>query len=368
MRGLATGAAGHVARRRRRNKARGRGEHAQLRRRTEAIESGGAPAQRREPGRDLLAMRIKRPPLADLYAFEAAARHLSFTCAAAELGVTQGAVSQRIRKLEERLGRQLFKRLTRALMLTDDGKMLAATIGDSLSRIDEGIAALDQQGVTAGKASLAISIAPSFASKWLLPRLGRFRERCADVEIRIEADERHADLAADGIDLAIRFGRGVYPGLSTALLMRDVVFPVCSPALLERGLPLRQPKDLLQHVLLHDAGAEHDGSGEDWRDWFRSAGLPVLRLEGPRFSPGQLALQAAATGLGVALGRGSLVQDDLAEGRLARPLNHAVPTGFSYYLVQRPRPIPNRHLAAFIDWLHEEVKLWRLSEVEAAVA
>jgi LysR family glycine cleavage system transcriptional activator len=313
-------------------------------------------------------MKVKRPPLADLYAFEAAARHLSFTCAAAELGVTQGAVSQRIRKLEERLGRQLFKRLTRALMLTADGKMLAATIGDSLSRIDEGIAALDQQGAAARRATLTVSVAPSFASKWLLPRLARFRERCADVEIRIEADVRHAEFGDDGVDLAIRFGRGVYPGLSSVLLMRDVVFPVCSPLLLNRGPPLRQTKDLLQHVLLHDAQAEHDGSGEDWRDWFKSAALPVHRLDGPRFSPGQLAVQAAAAGLGVALGRASLVQDDVAEDRLVRPFRHALPTNFSYYLVQRPRPMAGRHLAAFIDWLREEVKIWRFSEAEEDVA
>ena len=159
-------------------------------------------------------LKTRRPPLADLHAFEAAARHLSFTRAAAELGVTQGAVSQRIRRLEDTLGRPLFERLTRALALTADGKTLAAAIGDGLARIDDGLAAIDRQRrPPRGAATLTLSVAPGFAGRWLLPRLGRFRERHPDIEVRIEAEDRLANFAGDGVDLAIRCGLGAYPGL-----------------------------------------------------------------------------------------------------------------------------------------------------------
>jgi LysR family glycine cleavage system transcriptional activator len=304
-------------------------------------------------------LKARRPPLADLHAFEAAARHLSFTRAAAELGVTQGAVSQRIRRLEDTLGRPLFERLTRALALTVDGKTLAAAIGDGLARIDDGLAAIDRQRrQPRGAATLTLSVAPGFAGRWLLPRLGRFRDRHPDIEVRIEAEDRLANFAGDGVDLAIRCGRGTYPGLSSELLTADAVFPVCNAAVAERGLPLAQPEDLLGHMLLHDTRTEQDGGGCTWQDWFRSAGLRVQRLDGLRFSNAHLAIEAAINGLGIALARATLVHDDLAEGRLVRALRLAMPTPFSYYLVRRPKAASS-HLDAFVEWLRAEVALWR---------
>jgi LysR family glycine cleavage system transcriptional activator len=307
-----------------------------------------------------LPLKIRRPPLGDLHAFEAAARHLSFTRAAAELGVTQGAVSQRIRRLEDRLGRRLFARLTRALMLTADGKTLAAAIGDGLARIDDGLASIDGQRRSPGSgAPLTLSVAPGFACRWLLPRLVRFRERHPGIEVRLEAEDRLANFVGDGVDLAIRCGRGTYPGLRSELLTPDVVFPVCNAALLERDPPLAQPEDLLGHALLHDSRTEEDGGGCAWPDWFGSAGLRVQRLDGPRFSNAHLAIEAAIGGLGVALARATLVHDDLAEGRLRKPLRHAMPAPFSYYLVHSPKVAAGPQRDAFMEWLRAEVAAWR---------
>lgn len=309
-------------------------------------------------------MNHRRPPLADLRAFEAAARHLSFTRAARELGVTQGAVSQRIRRLDEMVDLRLFERLTRALVLTSQGQTLATAVGDGLARIDRGLAEIGRQRAPGPGASLTVSVTASFASKWLLPRLARFQEQHPEIEVRIAAEDRFADFAADGVDLGIRFGGGVYPGLNATLLMPDIVFPVCSAALLNEGASLTSPEDLLHCVLLHDAAVEHDGSGCDWRQWFESAGLEVERLEGLRLSPGQLVLEAAVNRLGIALGRASLVNDELTDGRLVRPLRHSVTTTFSYYVVQRPKAGSETHSSVFVEWLQDEAAAWLAAESE----
>ena len=304
-------------------------------------------------------LKTRRPPLGDLHAFAAAARHLSFTRAADELGVTQGAVSQRIRRLEQMLGLTLFERLTRALALTADGKILAEAVGYGIDRIDEGLAAIDRQRRPRAGTNLTLSAAPGFACRWLLPRLGRFRVRCPNIEVRIEAEDRLANFVSDGVDLAVRCGQGSYPGLSAELLLPDAVFPVWSPELAARGVPLARPEDLFGHLLLHDSRTEHDGGGGSWQDWFRSAGLRVQRLDGPRFSNAHLAVEAAISGLGLALGRATLVSDDLVAGRLLRPLRHAAPTTFSYYLVHRPAALVGPPLAAFVEWLRKEAEVWR---------
>ena len=307
-------------------------------------------------------MNSRRPPLADLRVFEAAARHLSFTRAGAELGVTQGAVSQRIRRLEEMLEIRLFERLTRAMALTSHGRSLAAAVGEGLARIDEGLAELDRLRLPPDRATLTISVTAAFASRWLLPRLSDFQERFPEIEVRIAAEDRLADFVSDGVDLGIRFGRGVYPGLSATMLMPDIVYPVCSPVLLNDGMPLNAPEDLLRCVLLHDATSEYDGSGCGWQHWFESAGLKIEHLEGLRLSPGPLVLEAAVNGLGVALGRASLVNGELSDGRLVRPLKHAPATAYSYYLVQRPKLEAAPHLSAFVGWLQERAAAWLAQE------
>jgi LysR family transcriptional regulator, glycine cleavage system transcriptional activator len=309
-------------------------------------------------------MNHRRPPLADLRAFEAAARHLSFTRAAAELGVTQGAVSQRIRKLEDLLDLRLFERHTRSLTLTNAGETLATAVADGLSRIDQGLAEIGRPAAPRQAATVTVSVTPDFASKWLLPRLTRFQDKYPEIEVRITAEHRFADFVSDGVDLGIRFGSGLNPGLSTMLLMPDVVFPVCSPAMLQKSARFAAPADLLQSELLHDAIAEHDGSGCDWRHWFQQVGIVAERLDGLRLNPGKLAIDSAANGLGVALARGTLIGNDITEGRLARPLPHAVTTAFSYYLVHRQKPKLDCHVTDFVDWLRAEAAAWLVSQGE----
>jgi LysR family glycine cleavage system transcriptional activator len=310
-------------------------------------------------------MTTARPPLADLHAFEAAARHLSFTKAADELGVTQGAISQRIRKLEQLLALRLFERRTRSLVLTSAGQTLATAVADGLSRILQGLEEIGRPQPTRRAATLTVSVTPDFASKWLLPRLTRFQDTHPEIEVRVTAEHRFADFVSDGVDLGIRFGAGINPGLRTLLLMPDVVFPVCSPALLNECGPFASAADLVGRELLHDVTAEHDGSGCDWRHWFEHTGIAVGRLDGLRLSPGKLAIESAADGLGIALARATLIGDDLAEGRLVRPLHQTATTAFSYYLVHRMQPELDAHVVAFIAWLRSEAARWLVSEDQA---
>jgi LysR family glycine cleavage system transcriptional activator len=311
-------------------------------------------------------MSVPRPPLADLRAFEAAARHLSFTKAAAELGVTQGAISQRIRKLEELLDLQLFERRTRALVLTNAGQTLATAVADGLSRIALGLEEIGRPPAPRSPKRLTVSVLPDFASKWLLPRLTGFQDKYPEVEVQITAEDRFADFVTDGVDLGIRFGCGENPGLTTLLLMPDVVFPVCSPDLLKEGGSFTTPAELLNCELLHDAAAEHNGSGCDWRHWFEQAGIASGRLEGLRVSPSKLVIESAADGLGIALARAALIGDDLAEGRLVRPLRQSATTVYSYFLVHRPAVKLDCHVAAFIDWVRAEAAEWLLTKGQMA--
>jgi LysR family glycine cleavage system transcriptional activator len=313
--------------------------------------------------------RRRRPPLADLHAFEAAARHLSFTRAANELSVTQGAVSQRIRALEDALGVRLFQRLTRALALTPEGADLAAAVRDGLARIDEGLDAVERRRRAASDAAagaaarpLLVSVLSSFAGKWLLPRLAHFRALHPEIDVTILADDRLADIAAGEVDLGIRFGGGIYPGLRSTRLLGDAAFPVCRPRLLAAadGPPLRTPDNLVRHTLLHDATAERDASGCTWADWARSVGIGLRCETGPRFSQTHLAIQAAIDGMGIAIGRATLVADDISAGRLVQPFRHAVPTTYAYHIV-RPAERRPMHPGAgpFADWLHHEAALWQ---------
>ncbi len=305
---------------------------------------------------------VQHLPLADLRAFEAAARHLSFTKAAAELGVTQGAISQRIRKLEELLDLQLFERRTRALVLTNAGQSLATAVADGLSRIAQGLEEIGRPAAPRSPKQLTVSVLPDFASKWLLPRLTGFQDKYPEIEVRITAEDRFADFVTDGVDVGIRFGCGENPGLTTLLLMPDVVYPVCSAGLLQKDGSFATPAELLNCELLHDATAEHNGSGCDWRHWFEQAGITSGRLEGLRLSPGKLVIESAADGLGVALGRAALIGDEVAEGRLVRPLRQSATTVFSYFLVHRPVAKLDCHVAAFIDWVRAEAAEWLMTE------
>lgn len=286
------------------------------------------------------------PSLDDLHCFAVAARHLSFQRAAAELSVTPSAVSHRIKGLELRLGTRLFLRLTRRLALTPEGAALAASVEGGIALIRQGVEALRAPDLAG---PLTVGAPASFAARWLVPRLAAFQSAYPGIEVTLAADDRLSDLAGDGVDLAVRFGPGLYPGLDCAELAGDRLFPVAAPALAARHGDWT-PERVAAETLLHDAVAARDGSGGGWADWFEGTGVPAPEA-GPRFTQAHLALQAAADGQGVALARASLVVDDLAAGRLVRLGERSVPARFAYRLVGRPERAGHPRLRAFADWI-----------------
>jgi len=296
-------------------------------------------------------MARRLPPLNAVRAFEAAARHLSFTSAAEELNVTQSAVSHQIKALEERLGTRLFRRLNRKLLLTDEGQAYLPDVRDALDRL-----ATATDRIIAGDASgaLNISVLPSFAARWLVPRLWRFRRLHPDIDVRVSATEQLIDFKRENMDLAIRFGNGDYRDLFVEQILHEEVFPVCSPELLAGDHPLRTPADLKFHTLLHD---QMDATCPDWRDWLRTAGVSgVDPTRGPFFNDSSLLLQAAVDSQGVALGRSALAAGEMAAGRLVRPFDLTFTRDKAYYVVcpinceERPK------VAAFRHWLMEEAR------------
>lgn len=289
------------------------------------------------------------PPLNALRAFEAASRHLSFRKAAEELNVTPAAVSQQIRLLEDRLDCRLFHRLTRSISLTQEGVRLAPAVADAFARISVALAELRR--VSAGS-PLTVSVMPSFAVKWLIPKLSRFRALHPEIDVRIAAEDRRADFVTDDVDIAVRFGAGNYPGLNAELFLGDDIFPVCSPALL-RDIPAPTcPEELLRLPLLHD---RRPAAGEDWTSWLSALGVQLpVPAGGTTFSQQDMVLQAAMDSQGVALTRTQLVVDDLKAGRLVKPLKDKVRASQSYYLVCLAESLEMPKVAAFRAWMLAE--------------
>jgi LysR family glycine cleavage system transcriptional activator len=292
------------------------------------------------------------PPLNALRAFEAAARHMSFSRAAAELNVTPAAISHQIRALEDDLGVRLFRRLNRSLELTESARQLLPDLADAFERIRAGVGRLRRHNETG---TLTVTTAPSLAAKWLVLRLHRFAERHPEIDVRVTASDGIVDLAAGEIDMAIRYGAGRYPGLAVELLLANEVFPVCSPQLVEDGPKLRCPADLGRHALLHDLAGEIDPLAPTWTMWLKAAGVPAeIADHGVRFSNTYLALDAAIAGRGVALANTTIAAADLAAGRLVRPLALGVPDHFSYWIVTAPGALERRKVRLFRDWLRTE--------------
>jgi len=299
-------------------------------------------------------MARRLPPLSSLRAFEAAARHLSFKDAAAELNVTPGAVSQQVKQLEEHCGAALFKRLTRALALTEAGRGAAPRMTVAFDQLAD---AYDLIRRRHGSDPLVVSVPPTFAARWLVPRLGRFQARHPDVELRLDANNRLVDFARDDVDVGVRFGGGAYPGLKAHCLLDQRVFPVCGPALLEGTAPLRTPDDLRHHTLLHHQHPDSVEVDPAWAMWLKAAGVEdVDATRGPRFSTYGLATDAAASGQGVALGDDVTVADDLARGRLVRPFAADAPrsTAFGYFVVYPDERATDPRVRDFTAWLQEE--------------
>jgi LysR family glycine cleavage system transcriptional activator len=291
------------------------------------------------------------PSLNGLRAFEAAARCGSVKQAAAELFVTPGAVSQQIKGLEEALGTPLFRRAGTGLRLTEAGAALYPVLHESFGQI---AAALQRVRAREQAGPLTVSVMPSFAAKWLVPRLGRFRARHPQIDVRIGADARVVDLAHEDVELAIRYGQGNNPGLHSEKLLGEILFPVCSPRLLEGPQPLRTPADLRHTTLLHD------DTTDEWQAWLTAHGVQgVDASRGPVFNDASMTLQAAIDEQGVALGRDVLVAEDLARGRLVRPFEGALPFRSATYLVCLPAVAEWPKVAAFMAWIREEARAYQ---------
>lgn len=302
---------------------------------------------------ELMHALLSKISLTTLRTFEAAARHLSFTRAATDLCLTQGAVSQQIKQLEERLGFRLFQRHIRRLELTDEGKGLSTVVRSALCEIDETIKRLQ---ATSGESVLTVSAGSSFSMNWLIPRLGQFREQHPDIDVRIQSVDDAIDLRAQDhdIDVMIRFSRGDYPDLHVTELMREKVFVVCSPSIINVRKPLHSPADLCRYTLLHNEVSEREPeSAGDWNTWLRRLGKPGLLCtkHGPRFPRCDMVIQAAVHGQGMALVWNTMVGSELAAGRLVKPFQGRFEITNAFYAVSTQEIAQKPKMRTFRKWL-----------------
>jgi LysR family glycine cleavage system transcriptional activator len=302
--------------------------------------------------------RRRLPPLNALRAFESAARHLNFSRAADELSVTPGAVSQQIQNLEDYVGAALFKRTPRGLLLTDSAQMALPALREAFDRLAEAAALLT--AAVDGR-RLTLTAPPSFAAKWLVPRLGRFEEAHPHVDVWLSADMDLVDFAASDVDLALRYGPGPYPGLEAIRLINETVIPVMSPGLMATN-PVATPADLSKHVLLHDGSPDADESCPDWQMWLAARGVKGFDANrGPRFNQSSLVIEAAVSGRGVALAKRTLAQDDLDAGRLIAPMPISTMVDFAYFLVHPKAKGRLPQVKAFLTWIREEAQTHELA-------
>jgi LysR family transcriptional regulator of beta-lactamase len=277
-------------------------------------------------------------PLNGLRAFEAAARHLSFTRAAIELCVTPPALSHQVKALEERLGVPLFRRLPRGLALTDEGQALLPVLREAFDRV---AAALEEFGGGKGREVLSVGAVGTFAIGWLLPRLASFGVEHPFVDLRLTTNNNRVDIAEEGLDFAIRFGDGAWHGTDAVLLFEAPLTPLCSP---ETASRLSGPADLMGETLLRSYRV-----GE-WAAWLEAAGVPAPPLTGPVFDSAATMIEAALCGHGVALGPACMFERELAEGRAARPFHQEIKMG-GYWLTSLKSRKPTPAMAAFRTWI-----------------
>jgi LysR family transcriptional regulator, glycine cleavage system transcriptional activator len=290
-------------------------------------------------------MPLALPSLNGLRAFESAARHLSFTRAATELNVTQTAISHQIRRLEEQLGVTLFERRTRELRLTREAAAYLPSVQAAFDELRQATARLQRPS---RDSLLTVSTMASLAAKWLVTRVAAFQDANPGIEVRITTSAHLVDFRREEVDMAVRYGRGSWPGLRARWLMAEDIFPVCSPALLQAGKPLRQPSDLAHHTLLHASA-----SREEWQVWLTAAGLPssIAARRGLSFDQSFMVVQAAVDGLGVALGRSRFVEADIAAGRLVVPFDLVLPADAGFYIVAPEDTADTPKIALLRDWL-----------------
>lgn len=297
-------------------------------------------------------MRRSLPPLNALRAFETAARHMSISLAANELRVTPAAISHQIRILEDHVGLPLFTRNGRGLALTDAGSAGLRDLREGFVKLCAAMDAIDSLG-EAG--TLSVSVAPSFAAKWLLPRLGSFQVAHPEIDVHVAASMQLADFVKDGVDVAIRYGAGRYSDLAVTQLLTESVVPVCSPDFLRLHGPFHAPGDLVEATLLHDDSPDNDPSCPNWEMWLSAAGARHIDAgRGPRFNQSSLVIEAAVLGRGVGLAKTALAARDLRHGRLVQPFKSRVKVDFAYYIVAPRAKLNLPKVSHFIDWLRGE--------------
>ena len=293
------------------------------------------------------------PSLDLLEGFEAAARHLSFTKAGEELFLTQSAVSRQIKELEDQLGLPLFHRRHRALVLTDAGQQFYAATAQVLTTMRTATSRLKAQS---GRKPLSVTTTNSFAALWLVPRLAGFTRTHPGVDVRIMAETKVQDLDRDGLDLAIRHGPASLAGPNAVKLFGERVFPVCSPKLLKK-IPLREPADLKNHVLLQYDDPDGRHPWLHWKSWLEVAGVADLRPAGTlSFSGFEQIIPAAVAGHGVALGRSPLVKDLLASNDLVAPFKTSADPARAYFIITSKSAAGRPEVSGFVEWLKEEAK------------
>jgi LysR family transcriptional regulator, glycine cleavage system transcriptional activator len=293
-----------------------------------------------------MVMLRRLPALNALKSFEAAARHESFTRAAEELCVTQGAVSHQVKALEEELGIKLFNRERQRLVITESGREYLEVVRDALDRIAVGTERLVQRQ-TSG--ALTISTSPDFAAKWLVHRLGRFAEAHPDIDLRVSATMHHVDFAREDVDLAVRHGEGDWAGVHVERLCTEQLFAVCSPKLVAGRHGLRKPADALKVPLLHL------DTRKDWSMWLEAAGITGADLSrGPVMNRASMLIDAAIDGQGVALARTTLAAWDLMNGRLVRPFAVNLKLSKAYWIVCPKATSMLPKIKRARDWLMAE--------------
>lgn len=299
-------------------------------------------------------MAIRLPPMQALRAFEAAARERSLTRAAESLNVTHGAISHQIKSLEADMGVRLVERAGRGIRLTDEGERFASRVRVAFAELT---AAVHEITARVNPRLLRVRVVPSFAARWLLPRIGHFLAAHPDVDLDVRAAMANVDFQGDDADVAIRYGHGSWPGITAEHLLDDWFFPVCSPRIAGGQIPAR-PEDLARYTLLR-------AEDEPWKPWFDAAGLDWPEpTRGPIFNDSSHIMQAAAEGQGVALARGSLLANDVRNGILVRPFDIVAPVPRKFWLVYPARMANSAKLALFREWLHDEIAADQDAEVQ----
>jgi LysR family glycine cleavage system transcriptional activator len=304
---------------------------------------------------------VMLPPLKSLRAFESAGRLLSFSKAADELNVTPGAISQQIRGLEDFLEIKLFKRRNRSIILTDSGQIFLPLLSEGFSSITEAVDAvrrLQKDG------PLTISAAPSFTAKWLIPRLCKFQSLHSEIDVRIDASSRLVDFVREDIDIGIRFGTGEFEGLDSVYLFSFDLILVCSPDLMHEGKGLHELDDIRHHTLLQSDDSDLDPSWPDWAMWLATAGVEGIDpTRGIFFSQGEMVIEAAIAGQGVALVASVMAADAMESGILMQPFETRLPVRLSFHLITTTQKSRDPKVCAFRQWIIDESAYLR--EVEA---